>query len=228
MNRTLVAGLCLLAIGACDKENPYTFSGTDMYELFPFDGDVRTWEYINVDESLSYRLVAKTRIEDPVEGGSYRIYNVDYTTDCVQTDPTCVEDELIRTVGISSDVVNGVLIHTVESNGSVINYDPPLALADKEMKPGDTVVTETDGQTFTATFVGVEFCPVRLNVDWRDCAHITLEDGDADPLTNADIVGDYWAIAGQNIVAIQLSLDTDQWQLSAVACEPDDTCLGDW
>ena len=229
MNRMLVAGLCLLAFGACDKEPLYTLSGTDMYELFPFDGDVRTWEFINLDEGISYSLVAKTRAEDPLdETGEYRIYHIDYTTKCVQTDPNCIEDELIRTLAVSSDVTNGVLIHSLEVGSSLITYDPPLVLAGKEMKAGDTVVTDTDGQIWTATFVGFEACPVRLNVDWRECVHITLEDDDTDPITNGDITGDYWAITGQNIIGLQLTTDVDQWQLSKIACEPLETCLGEW
>ena len=80
----------------------------------------------------------------------------------------------------------------------------------------------------TATFVGFEACPVRLNVDWRECVHITLEDDDADPITNGDVTGDYWAIVGQNIIALQLTTDVNQWQLSKIACEPLDTCLGEW
>jgi len=219
-----------MLLAGCAPPDNYEFSGTIVWDLFPFDGN-RTWEFINTDETVTYKLKAQTRPGDPDSELSdlYNIYRVDYMTNCVASDPSCVEDEIIRTVGWSSDVQNGVLIHSFQQDSWDVVYDPPIQVSAPEMLVDETLTTVTDGFNWTSTLVGFEHCPVHMNVDWGpNCGHFTLDDGDGDELSNFGLSGDYWAIKGQNVVSLLLLGETGDWQLSESSCEPDEECRGDW
>jgi hypothetical protein len=219
----------VLAIG-CTPDDQYQLGGLTMYDLFPFDGN-RTWEFINEDKAVTWWLRAETREEDPIDDlvEGHTVYHVDYTKYCRGEDENCTEGDLVRSIGWSSDVNDGVLIHSFTQGPAELTYDPPLQVAGREMNVGDVSETTTDGYNFTSTLVAMEFCPVEINNDWGpNCAHFRIEDGDTDPVSNQGLVGDYWAVKGLNVVAIDLEGDFGAWGLQTHECTPDEDCRGDW
>ncbi len=240
MKRVIPAALAVILLTGCPpKQNPYSYGGTLMYEMFPFDG-IRTWEFVNTDEELSYSMIATMREQDPEakepKDGVPR-YTIDYAKHCRGADPDCYEGEIMRTITWSSDLTEGVRIHDYEDTNGLIEFGTAIQLAPSEMERDDVEETKTDGYTWTSTLIGAENCPVRMNVDWEDCMHLVLDDGDGDDTTNTGLVGDYWAIAGFNVVAILLTADITtgpedeewgQWELTDHECEPLEDCDGNW
>lgn len=220
-----------MVLCGCPPDDQFEYGGLQTYDSFPFDGN-RSWTWISTDQEVTYWLVGQTRSEDPdPENPDYRIYNVDYSTDCRGADPDCVEGEVIRSVAWSSDINYGVYIHSWEEAGDRTEFDPPLVLAGKQMKPGDSVVTETAGYEWTATLEGIEACDVNLNVVWNDCLRITLDDGDEDDRTNVGLTGTYWAIKSQNVVTFELVGEGGRWRLNDSDCVDDEgnpACDGIW
>ena len=240
MRNAIPAALAVILLTGCPpKENPYGYGGTLMYEFFPFDG-IRTWEFISTNEDLPHTMVATMREIDPdakePKDGITR-YTVDYSKHCRGASADCVEGELIRTITWSSDLEEGVRVHDYEDPISgPVEFQPPILIAPEKMERDDTAVTETGGFTWTTTLIATEMCPVHMNVDWPDCIHFSLDDGDGDDTTNAGLVGEYWAIVGYNVVAVQLlaeltvvdDVEVGQWQLSGHDCEPLEDCNGEW
>jgi hypothetical protein len=215
--------VAVAALAGCQPKNTFSGSGIDITQFFPFDGDaVQHWEFINRDSAVSYKLVADQSpvIEESPDG---QIYAVDWTIECVSADPYCVPG-LTKTVKWRVTESRGVFLHGVSDGlGNTTNFTPPIQLAEAEMNTDDTVQTVTNGATFTATYLGYETCPVRWAVDWGDdCIHINLDDGDGNPDTNGLVTGDYWAIIGFNVVAVQSQSDSDVWELSTFDCVGDD------
>ena len=201
---------------------------TLVWDAFPFDGN-RTWEFINTDDTVSYKLVAETREVKPDDSADYSVYTVDYSVDCVAADATCEQGELLRSIGWSSDAQNGVMIHSFENQNFGVDYEPPIWLSDSDARVGVPLTTMTDGFEWTATLEGFEHCPVWLNADWGpNCAHFSLDDGDMTGGVNHGLTGHYWAIDGQGVVAIQLDGEAGMWQLSESNCYPEEACNGDW
>ena len=180
-----------------------------MDDFFPFDG-ARTWEYVSTDVSVPYKLIATLDSAfEEVDGK--KVYTVDYTYDCL--DPKgkdCPDAGFVRAVRWSSSASGGVLLHSFEDISGRTNYDPPIALTSSRMIVGDVVSTETDGVSYTSTFdVIVSECPIQWVDTWSDCPKLTLDDGGA----GAPLAGVYYAIGGYNVVAMELTGDTGQWQL---------------
>ena len=237
MIRWTASFAALLMLAGCPAPPP-SVGGEGLWQHFPFDGS-RTWEYISTDTDLSYKLVGKMRAEDPDPEVSedYNIYHIDYSTKCVSADPDCIDDEIVRTLGISSDVTNGTLLHNFSQGSADLTFDPPLVIAPKESKVGEAVATATDGTTWNATLIGFEPCDnvVRMQGDdfaIANCsAHLLLEDADTNPDTNYGIAGDYWVAKGLGIAGISLEGDDEHvWGLSKLTCEETDdrSCDGTW
>jgi len=245
MRKVVPTALAIVLLTGCPpKQNPYGYSGTLMYELFPFDG-LRTWEFISTDEDLVYSMIATMREQDPdakePKDGITR-YTIDYTQNCRGASDDCVPGGPIRTITWSSHIEEGVRIHDYEDPiAGLIEYDPPIVIATAKMERDDVIETKSDGFTWTSTLGEVQDCPVQMNVEWPDCAHFTLDDGDGDDTTNPGLVGAYWSIAGFNVVTVQLVVDTrtvtdpngeeievGQWQLVDHDCEPLEDCDGTW
>lgn len=213
----------LVGLAAC-AGTPPTYVGTDLYLMFPFDG-VRTWEFVSTDPEISYALVAKMRSTEPdVHEDGHNLYPVDYFSECRQNDPDCV-DGLIRTIVWANDEVDGTFIYAWTEGSNTLTFDPPLMIADTEMRRDDVLTTETGGATWTSRLDALESCPVRLNVDWQ-CAKMVLDDGDDNPATGSGLTGTYWATVGYNVVAIAPEGGEDVWELSKQYCEED--CAGVW
>lgn len=209
----------LVLLMACKPYDP-VFGGSPVWQMFPFDG-VRTWEYISVDTELSYKLVATSLGEPEVLAGT-NIYNVEYSTHCVTTDPECVEDEVIRKVKWSSTVTDGAYIHAYDAGDGFVDLVPGVRLTYDDMSKDDVIETVVGNVTWTSTMLGIEQCPVTLSADWDECGAFLLEvsEGDGYP-----IAGTYWATVGNGVAALEIVTES-QWQLSDISCEGE--CDGSW
>ncbi len=204
---------CLLALApmfliGCDNEEDEVLP-VDVAEAFPFDG-APTWEFMNANQSVSYKLIG---ILDQTRNDDDEIFTIRYTKMCMAVDASCVDGELVRAISWSNDPVEGVAIHSVNNSGVQTEFDPPLALAASEMYYDDTMITETAGFTWTSTLVTSEECPVAITggID-ADCLRISLSDGGMGE-TNAGLVGEYWAVAGYGVVAMDVAADQGRWEL---------------
>lgn len=228
--------IALSLLLGCPGPGPI-LSGVVTYELFPFDC-ARTWEFTSTDTSLAYKLVATSDTPPETLQDGTNVYTVQYATDCLGSDPECVDGEVIRKIQWSSTVGDGVYLHGYAiGDGAITKFDPPLQLALENMtkvvdpeNPGPTEFAETitNGATWTSVLAEIEACPVKMSVDWDECYRfdVTTDGGDGAP-----IAGSWWAIGGQGVVAFEVAGDTGAWQTSSVkAVESDDmgACDGDW
>ena len=222
-------------IAGCKPPDNITGGGIELWEHLPFDG-TRTWEYISSNVDIPYKLVGRMRPDDPDPdlSADFNIYHIDFTKDCVQPDPGCIEDDPVRTLAFSSDVSNGILVHSFEQGGVVVDFDPPLVLAPKDVDVDEAVETVTDGATWTSTLLGFEPCEGIVNMqgsqfEATNCsARLLLQDGDNLSETNYGLPGDYWLSKGLGIIGIQLDGEDDVWGLSSMVCEPEEDCGGRW
>jgi hypothetical protein len=209
-----------ITVAGCQESIP-TYDGVGLHDLFPFDGE-RTWTFLNEDIDVSHFLTGVLTPE-PEHRGEHSVYRVDYGTDCRAEDPDCIEGEVLRTLLWSSSSEHGVFLHGYELGEAAIDFDPPVQVAARKGKRGDSWTTTTAGASWTSTFVGMEWCPVDMAVEWSDCGHfeISTTTGDGHP-----VVGDYWAKYGYNVVAVSVPGDPGMWQLSDHDCAGD--CSGIW
>ena len=211
MMLSLTAGGLLFQ--ACGGSS-YTYTGYRMHKQFPLDGD-REWQYLNDAEDIQnpFRVekIATPRIQDNLE-----IYTLEYYNE--------ETGDIVRAVEWSSDSINGVLIHSYvdyEAGGEAVVLDPPIVFADDDMAPGQFVVTETGGYTFTATLQSSEPCPNHYVPDWEDCLKLTLDDGDGDDSAGALVAGEYWLVPSFGTAWFRMTPDTDIWRLWKHDWEPE-------
>lgn len=198
-----------------------------MSPYFPFDG-IRTWEFISTDMEMSFKRQANMRSTEPDVVDGVNTYPIDYHIKCVQHDEEC-ESGLERTLSWSSNQIDGVHIwYWTEGNDPTVYFDPPLQIAEVEMKVGEAITTETGGAVWTSTLVAFEDCPIRFRGGPSRCARFTLTDGDENPETGAGLVGDYWASVNYNIVGFQFPDDEGVWQLANHQCEECQADNGRW
>lgn len=187
----------------------YQYAGYSMDDFFPFDG-ARTWEYANTDVTVPYKMIA-TLDSGYEDADGTKIFTVDYSYECLNPKgKDCPNAGFVRAVRWSANASSGVSMHSFEDISGRTEYDPPIALTSGRMVVGDTVETQTGGVDYTSTFeVIVSECPIQWVDTWSDCPKITLDDGGA----GAPLAGEYYAIGGYNVVAMELTGDTGQWQL---------------
>lgn len=224
MRTILPTTLALIALGAagCTPPNNASFSGTDMKDLFPFDGE-RTWEFLNSDVSIPYKLIGTLQPEgEPM--GAVTLYTVQFTKECVQVGEPCTDGELMWSTSWTSNLTDGVFIHRYTvADGAAVELDPPLQIATGRMKKDDVIETTTDGSTWTSELMGFEECPVNMAVSWDSCARLEVASSAGD---GAPLAGTYWANAGFNVVAMELPWDIELWGLSKHTCNGE--CDGRW
>jgi hypothetical protein len=216
----------LAALMGCPQTGPI-FSGEDSSIYFPFDGS-RTWEFINADPSVTYKLVV-TQLPDPASSDFGNVYSLEQRVACVAADPDCLDQELVRTTLWSSSGTKGVFLHGVIVGGTETTVKPPITVADEEMlvdeEPWETATS--DG-SWTSDLVLKEPCPVVLSTDWDSCAVFEVDDAGTSSIHD-NAAGTYWANVGYNVVAFDLTDDgLDRWELSSVVCPDDDPCDGVW
>ena len=220
---------------ACTGSDQYGYAGYDMVDHFPLDGE-RAWIYTNGDVPDWKLEVQKS--DEFVQEGDTSVYTFEYW----QTDPNNVPANLLMTIDFSSDSYNGVQIHGYEVIGEpqewgdsggadsgdsgdsggargpaeLVEFDPPVLLAERRMAPGEFVETSTGGSTWTSTFKFQEACPnnwISGDNEWN-CLYIELDDGDGDLDAGSAVSGRYWIAPRYGMSWFQLAGDTDKWILA--------------
>ncbi len=221
-----VSAVFVFGMGACGLAPP-KYLGEDSYEYFPFDG-TRTWEFINADPNVSYKLVVTQLAETTLVDGR-NVYSIEHAAECVAADEACVEGAILRTVRWSSSGTDGVFIHGVLVGAVDAVFDPGITVAgEKMLVDGEPLETATSDGDWTSDLTLKEVCPVVLQGDWESCSVFEVDDQESSS-AHADIAGTYWANVGYNVVAFDLTDDdVDRWELSSVVCAENDPCDGVW
>ena len=215
MRTMVISGLLLLA--SCGNSSP-SLVRTTVWNLFPFDGS-RQWTFTNPDQAFDFSLHAET-VGNPDIIGGLNVYAVSYQKECRFVSDECSNGDEVLRIRWSSDSSSGVLIHGYTQNDIAVEFRPAISLAEDTARRGETVETESDGLTWTATFEGIQECPFRSD-DWQ-CAVFSLESTAEEPLP---IEGTYWAVGGQNVVAMDLANDFGPWHYIDSDCTD---CDGNW
>ena len=136
---------------ACTGTGPI-YNGVQTYEYFPIEGE-RTWRYAMEDDSAGYLLEVE-KVDSRSENGT-EVVTLEYRRSDTM--------DLLYSTTWSSDAAGGIRVYSYEmQGGESVTYSPPVEFAEYTMRPGDEVVTETGGMTFTSTYVGVENCPNQI------------------------------------------------------------------
>lgn len=189
-------------------------SGYALYNYFPLDGSVRAWEYGSSDGAVSWNLlVEKTAAQ--VQGDT-ELVTLEHWNDS--------SNELLASLVWSADSDAGVLLWSYQSVAEDVDlaFDPPVQLACPRMAPGEQVVTETGGRSWTARFEAVEGCACEWVPDWgdEDCVRLSLDDGDGDPQTFGRVTGTRWMVPRYGSSVMQLDADGTRWSLHQHSWEP--------
>jgi hypothetical protein len=229
--------LAVLLLG-CEPDN-YSYAGHDMVDHFPLDGQ-RKWVYSNA--GTSWRMnVEKSRDVEVLD--TTEIHTMEFW----QADQNGVSSNLLMEMRVSSDTYDGVLIHSYEVLGEpidwdtgagddtgddtgvegfgpaeVVDFDPPLVFAAKNMVPGEVVETTTGGSDWTGTLVSQEDCAnhwVSGENTWQ-CLKVQLDDGDDDLNAGAKLSGSYWIAPRWGMSWFQMVGDPDTWILVRGEWEP--------
>ena len=209
--------LSLLALGmflpACGGSS-YTYTGYRMHKQFPLDGE-REWQYLNDAEDVGNPMRVE-KVASPVMKGDTAVYTLEYYNE--------ETGDIARSIDWSSDSFSGVQIHAYtdfEAGGEEVILDPPLLFADDEMAPGDAVVTETGGYTFTSTLVVSEPCENHFVPDWDDCLKMTVDDGDGNGSEGSLVAGEYWLVPSYGVAWFRMTPDSENWRLWKHDWEPE-------
>ncbi len=191
----------------CDPDIIYT--GFNVVDHFPLDGDQRDWEYESFDETVDWTLSVEKQGTTQQDGAS--VVSLEHANDDTA--------DLYWEVKWSSDSSDGVLIHGfthIYGGGDEVSFSPPIQFAHKQMVPEDAITTDTGGYTWTSTFQGVEGCETYWVPGWseEDCLVFELDDGDGMPETNGIIVGSYWLVSRYGPAWLDLDAYEGVWNLS--------------
>jgi len=211
---TLVGALLMTA---CSSTPTTGYNGHNIYEYFPLDGN-RAWTYAIDDNSLDYlTYVEKT---DVVDAGGTKITTLEYRQQPQGGDGT--PGDLLYSIDWSSDSAAGIVVYGYSVQGAEsVTYDQPVQFADYQMATGDTVTTDTNGTSFTATMVGMESCTNLWTSETWDCVHMNLDDGDGDDSAGPPFAGDWWLAGSWGASSFQNSGATAPWVLTlATFCDP--------
>lgn len=197
----------LIPLVACTGAPP-VFRGTQMSEFMPFDGE-RQAEYINEDaDNVPWKLVVEkvepTSMQDGVE-----LVTMEWSRDDT--------GEVVGSVIWSSTEGDSVLIHGYAVGAeSPTMFDTPIWFTDDDdlMKVGESVTTETNGYTFTSTFIEMTDCPVNWGLEWTGCVHMKLDDGDGDDNAGPIFAGEYWLVERYGPAWMLLTGYSDIWNLA--------------
>lgn len=192
---------------ACNGGAPI-YQGHNTYEYFPLEGE-RSWRYaLDVDSTAEYLLEVEKVSSRVVQGTEIALleYRRSDTAD------------LLFSVEWSSDAGGGILVHSFEVQGGASEtFDTPVQFAEFQMRSGESVTTQTNGYTFTATMVGVENCPNLWVSDVWECLHFQLDDGGA----GVPFAGDWWGAGSWGPSRMRIDGWTDTWVLTnAYYCDP--------
>jgi hypothetical protein len=198
----------LLAVGCTGGGSTYGYQGLKMSPYFPMDGE-RQAEYANEDvDNVPWKLEVEKVDETETSGSTEIVTWEQYRDDTA---------ELVGAVKWSADSSDGIQIHAYAvGTDDFTVFDPPIAVSDNSdyMNRGDSVVTETGGMTFTSTFVEVVDCPVQWGLDWEDCVHMRIDDGDGDDTVGPIFAGDYWLVTRYGPAWMHTTGYDDKWNLA--------------
>ncbi|MBX2798446.1 MAG: hypothetical protein KTR31_12270 [Myxococcales bacterium] len=215
------AGFAVLLASGCSGGGTF-LDGVTVWDNFPFDGESRSWAYANTTHN-DYKIVGETVGKPDVIDGQ-NVYAVRYWTDCVSGN-NCTDNEELRRIRWRSNSTRGVFVHGYTEGSSVVEFDPPLQIAETSMLRNEVVTTVTGGATWTSTFMGVGACPVTFTTTWDSCTSFLVETDAA--AGGGPITGTYWAVKGHNVVAFELDGEEGVWEGSnAPVCEG--SCDGIW
>jgi hypothetical protein len=216
----MLGGLGLLSLSACGA-NGYVFGGSDVWEMFPFDGE-REWHYVVDTDDLDYKLIGLSSGEPEVLKGK-NVYTVDYTKDCVSSTGDCLSGDRLFQLRFSSDSADGVLVHAFDTGDGFVDFNPPVVLTEKSAVRDDVFETQSSGMNWTSTYLGIQECPIRMSADWSECGAFEVTN-DTDPAN--PLVGTWWAVAGSGIAAFMPGEGPSRWELSSFDCTGE--CDGTW
>jgi len=201
---SLSSASMLFVLGGCSGDAP-TYDGISMLDFFPFDG-ARDAEYVNDDTTVGWKMLAHM-VPEPEVVDNREIATFEYRKD---------DGTLLYAVKWSVRSHQPIQIEAwADGTGEFVTFDPPIAVADYAMLTGESVTTETGGMTFTGTYVGPEDCTVIWGgLDWEDCAHIRLDDGDGDDMAGPKFAGDYWFVTRYGQAWARTTGYTQPWKLS--------------
>ena len=191
--------LLTAALMGCSGSS-FQYAGHDVYKYYPLDGN-RAWEYASVDEDwlLEVNKVSPTSTVDDVE-----VITLEYSI----KDPY----SLLYSVDWSSGSADGVMIHGYGiEGGESLSFETPIQFAEHEMVSGEANTTDTDGYSFTSTFVAVETCYNHWTTDDWQCLHFEVtEASDA----NLPFLGEYWIATRWGTSAMLSQGDENEWILT--------------
>ncbi|MEN9785263.1 MAG: hypothetical protein RLZZ299_527 [Pseudomonadota bacterium] len=200
----MVALALLLACGG----GAAVFRGTQLADYMPLDPLLRAFytsdDYANAD---GYDLVV-TRMEPTEITGGFEIVTLEYAL--TKDDGP----EILATVQWSSDS-SGIRIHGYGAGSEpATRYATPVLVARQYMQRGESLTTDTDGLSITSTFVDFQACPVPFGVDFDECAHINIDDGDGDPNAGPFYVGEYWLVPRYGVAWMKNTGAAVPWELT--------------
>ena len=170
----------LFLLIACGDKNNTQYSGHTTYGYMPLD-ETRSWRYQN--EGMTFEMGV-------TKGESYMKENTEVFPLIYSNHDT---SQNLATIDWSSDDRDGILIHAYTlTNQGGMEFEEPIIFAEYKMVPGEIVETETEGITFSSTFVGVETCPnnwIDEENTW-DCLHFTISSDSS--ASNFPFTGDWW------------------------------------
>ena len=200
----MLTAMLLLSLAACDG-NGVNYPGTTMTDYFPFDGG-RDATYVNADtEGVPWHLVTH-KVEPTEQFEGREIATFEYSKE---------DGTLLYSVKWSVESQQPIQIEGwADGTGEFTMFDPPLVVAEYQMHSDSSVTTETGGYSWTSTYYGPEDCPVLWGgLDWTDCAHIRIDDGDGDDNAGPKFAGDYMFVTRYG-AAWMTTTGYQQWTLS--------------
>jgi hypothetical protein len=204
MRATALATLALLA--GCHFSGEHDW-GWDLGDCVPLDGSQLGWDYANDDNDD--RLEVDKIGSEVVDGRE--IVTLAHSLTNAEGETTWVAD-----VRWETDHTQGVFLHGYRDADGDRSFDPPVRVAEASNRPGDVLVTQSAGQTWTVTFEGFDGCATYWVPEWGDddCAVISIDDGDGDASTNGVVTGEYRLVRTWGFAWLDLDAYDALWRLT--------------
>jgi hypothetical protein len=207
--------LAALVIPACG--GPQTqYGGARVNDYLPLEGD-REWEYIQCDPGddsctpdAAFEVLLVEKAPNTTSRNNTEIVTLDYSV----LEPT----ELLFSIQWSSNSRSGIQVWGwSDAAGEGLDFASPVTIADYGVQVDDVSETETDGVTYTSTYLGEEECPNHWVSDPYTCLHFRVEGGsDGNP-----IAGDWWFAQSWGMVKYEPASSAAPWVLRCAEFDND-------